>query len=116
ELIGVEGSADKAGLLKKLKPRFIVLKPSLHGGISGCEEWIRIAAELNIGWWITSALESSIGLNAICQFTANYSPSLPQGLGTGAIYENNIPSPLKVSGGKIFYDASSAWAERPDLP
>ena len=115
ELIGIETPADKVSLLKRLKPRFIVLKPSLHGGISGCEEWIRIAGELNIGWWMTSALESSIGLNAICQFTANYNPSIPQGLGTGAIYENNIPSPLKVSGGKIFYDTSSAWAENPDV-
>lgn len=115
ELIGIEAAADKTGLLKRLKPRFIVLKPSLHGGISGCEEWIRIAGELNIGWWMTSALESSIGLNAICQFTANYEPAIPQGLGTGAIYEDNIPSPLKVSGGKIFYDTSSGWAENPDL-
>ncbi len=110
ELIGVLSEGDKRSLLKKLRPQFIVLKPSLHGGMSGCAEWISIAEELKIGWWITSALESSIGLNAICQFTANYRPTIPQGLGTGAIYENNIASPLQVKEGKIFYDPASPWA------
>lgn len=109
ELIGISGSADKRKLLETLKPQFIVLKPTLHGGITGCDEWISIAESLNIGWWITSALESSIGLNAICQFTANYHPGIPQGLGTGAIYSDNIASPLTVQAGKIFYDGTRSW-------
>lgn len=109
ELIGISGLADKRKLLETLKPQFIVLKPTLHGGFSGCDEWISIAESLNIGWWITSALESSVGLNAICQFTANYHPRLPQGLGTGAIYSDNIASPLTVQEGKIFYDANIGW-------
>ena len=75
----------------------------------GCREWIAIAEKLGIGWWITSALESSIGLNAISQFTASYPITTPQGLGTGAIYENNITSPLQVSKGHILYDASKKW-------
>ncbi|SKC86987.1 o-succinylbenzoate synthase [Ohtaekwangia koreensis] len=108
ELINIEGDAKK-DLLTRLKPAYIILKPTLHGGISGCREWIAIAEKAGIGWWITSALESSIGLNAICQFTASYPLSIPQGLGTGSIYENNIPSPLKVKNGTILYDASQAW-------
>ena len=109
ELIGKTSAGEKKLLLEKLRPQFIVLKPTLHGGIRGCEEWISIAQSLAIGWWITSALESSIGLNAICQFTANYRPSLPQGLGTGAIYENNIDSPLVVRDGTISYDRGTLW-------
>lgn len=109
ELIGVNARDEKVRLLKKLKPPFIVLKPTLHGGFKGCGEWISLAQELNTGWWITSALESSIGLNAICQFTANYSPTMPQGLGTGSIYQNNISSPLKVRRGSIYYDNQSDW-------
>lgn len=110
ELINVHGK-KKSALLKKLKPQFIVLKPTLHGGLSGCEEWISVAESQNIGWWVTSALESSIGLNAICQFTANYNPSIPQGLGTGEIYQDNIESPLRVKDGKIFYDAQGKWTQ-----
>lgn len=109
ELIGVNGPADKRALLQRLKPQFVVLKPTLHGGFKGCDEWIAIAESLNIGWWITSALESAIGLNAICQFTANYHPTIPQGLGTGAIYSDNIASPLTVKEGKIFYDTNESW-------
>lgn len=111
ELIGVESNEDKTRLLEKLKPHFIVLKPTLHGGLKSCEEWIAIAESLKIGWWITSALESSIGLNAICQFAANYQTQLHQGLGTGTIYENNIASPLTVGGGNIFYDRDLLWDE-----
>jgi o-succinylbenzoate synthase len=103
ELIGKETTQERAELLTRLRPQYIILKPTLHGGFSGCKEWIEIAEGLGIAWWITSALESSIGLNAICQFTANYDIKLPQGLGTGSIYENNIPSPLLVKQGTIFY-------------
>jgi o-succinylbenzoate synthase len=112
ELIGICALDNKISLLKKLKPRYIVLKPTLHGGIRGCEEWISVAESSGIGWWITSALESSIGLNAICQFAGNYRTDIPQGLGTGAIYENNIQSPLVVENGQIFYDASLNWDAR----
>jgi O-succinylbenzoate synthase len=111
ELIGIHRVEEKTSLLKRSKPGFIVLKPSLHGGLSGCEEWISIADTLKIGWWITSALESSVGLNAICQFAARYPLSLPQGLGTGGIYENNISSPLTVRAGHICYDRSHSWDE-----
>lgn len=101
ELIGIHIKADKINLLKQIKPQFIILKPSLHGGISGTKEWIEIAESQNIPWWITSALESNIGLDAICQLTAEYNNPLPQGLGTGSLYVNNIPSTLIVKNGFI---------------
>jgi len=103
ELIGVEAAEAKIALLERIRPQFIILKPSLHGGLTGCAEWIRLAEQRGIGWWITSALESSVGLNAICQFTANYDIQIPQGLGTGSIYENNLESKLKVDKGMISY-------------
>jgi o-succinylbenzoate synthase len=112
EMIGIESVEEKRQLLTRLKPKYIILKPTLHGGFKGCEEWIEIATSLNIGWWITSALESNIGLNAICQFTGQYDvASLHQGLGTGMIYANNIESPLRVEKGMIFYDAALGWQE-----
>lgn len=101
ELIGIHSYDEKRELLKTIMPQFIILKPSLHGGISGCKEWIELAEENNIAWWMTSALESNIGLNAICQFTAEYSNELPQGLGTGSLYTDNIPSKLSVQEGYI---------------
>ncbi len=111
ELIGINSSEEKTELLNRLKPKYIILKPTLHGGFKGCAEWIDIATSQNIGWWITSALESNIGLNAICQFAAQYNTTLHQGLGTGMIYENNIESPLRVEKGVILYDASMPWGE-----
>ncbi len=110
ELIGVEKKEDKIRILEEIRPQYIILKPSLHGGLSGTAEWIALADQRNIGWWITSALESSIGLNAISQFTANYSIDLYQGLGTGNIYQNNIASPLKVVSGKMTYDLAGQWS------
>jgi O-succinylbenzoate synthase len=77
------------------------LKPSLHGGLSGVREWIQLAEERGIGWWLTSALESSIGLSAIVQFGACYAPTIPQGFGTGGLYTNNFPSPLLIQEGHI---------------
>jgi len=109
ELIGVENSSDKEILLERIKPQFIILKPTLHGGLLSCQEWIRLAEQKNIRWWITSALESNIGLNAICQFTANYPIVLPHGLGTGKIYDDNFVSPLTVSEGEIFYNPKRLW-------
>lgn len=101
ELIGVYCTDQKIELLDTIRPQYIILKPSLHGGIRGTKEWIRLAEERNIPWWITSALESNIGLNAICQLTAEYSNELPQGLGTGSLYTDNIPSNLQVQRGTI---------------
>ncbi len=102
ELIGIDSIKDKNELLKTIQPPFIILKPSLHGGIEGTKEWIELAEEKGIQWWITSALESNIGLNAICQLTAEYTTTLPQGLGTGSLYTNNIESDLCVENGFIF--------------
>ena len=102
ELIGVNERTKKIELLDTIKPQYIILKPSLHGGISGTQEWIELAEERNIPWWITSALESNIGLDAICQLTAEYQNGLPQGLGTGSLYTNNLTSNLVVSDGYIF--------------
>lgn len=101
ELIGVNQTAAKIELLETIQPQYIILKPSLHGGIEGTQEWISLAEERSIPWWITSALESNIGLNAICQLTAEYQNELPQGLGTGSLYIDNIPSNLQVQKGTI---------------
>lgn len=109
ELIGVSDYVQKMQLLKKLKPTYIILKPTLLGGLQHCREWIEIASRLHIGWWMTSALESNVGLNAIAQFTAEYKNTLPQGLGTGSLYHNNIDSPLVVANGKLYYQADKHW-------
>jgi o-succinylbenzoate synthase len=109
ELIGISNREEKIDLLEHIKPQYIILKPSLHGGFHSCHEWIELAESRGIGWWITSALESNIGLNAIAQFTANYTIQLPQGLGTGGIYSNNIPSPLKVERGFLSLAGDEEW-------
>ena len=113
ELIPVKSSEEKKEILDFLKPQFLVLKPTLLGGFVHVEEWIRLAEERNIQWWITSALESNLGLNAISQFAATYDNELPQGLGTGQLYHNNIESPLRISEGKLFYDPKKSWAKIP---
>ena len=102
ELIGIHRMEKKIELLDTIRPQFIILKPSLHGGIEGCKEWISLAEERAIPWWVTSALESNVGLDAICQFTAEYKNDLPQGLGTGSLYVENTPTTLKVENGMIF--------------
>ncbi len=109
ELIGVRTTQARTELLDRINPPYIILKPSLHGGLLGCEEWIRLANERNIGWWMTSALESNIGLNAIAQFAANHPITLHQGLGTGMIYTDNIPSPLTVKKGALLLDSQENW-------
>ncbi|HTF19749.1 MAG TPA: o-succinylbenzoate synthase [Chryseolinea sp.] len=109
ELIVHLSLESRRQLLETARPRFIILKPSLHGGFQGCREWISQAEALGIGWWITSALESNIGLNAICQFTSEFNTYLPQGLGTGSIYADNLKSPLTVINGSILYDARIPW-------
>lgn len=109
ELIGIQGLKARQELLHRIKPQFIILKPSLHGGLLGCQEWIKTANDLGIGWWITSALESNVGLNAIAQFVAGFGNSLHQGLGTGKIYEDNFNSPLTVDKGHLRYNRSAEW-------
>ncbi|TSJ41977.1 o-succinylbenzoate synthase [Fluviicola chungangensis] len=103
ELIGINETNRKITLLETINPQYIILKPSLHGGFSGTKEWIELADKRKIPWWITSALESNIGLNAIAQFTANYNPTLPQGLGTGGLYETNFDAPLRIEQGNLIY-------------
>jgi len=101
ELIGISNPIEMERLLDIVKPQYIILKPSLHGGISGTKAWIKLAEAREIPWWITSALESNIGLTAICQLTAEFDNELPQGLGTGSLYTDNIESSLIVSSGYI---------------
>ena len=105
ELIGVNVRSMKEALLDTIRPQYIILKPSLHGGIYGCNEWIQLADQRGIGSWITSALESNIGLNAIAHYAAKvYGPNveMPQGLGTGQLFTDNIPMPLEIRGDKLF--------------
>jgi len=103
ELIGCNMYEDKRRMLQCIKPQYIILKPSLAGGFKGCEEWIRIARDLKIGWWITSALESNIGLNAIAQWCATLNNPLHHGLGTGMLYTNNVKVPLYIEGEHLFF-------------
>jgi len=103
ELIGCNSYNDKCALLQTIKPQYIVLKPSLHGGLMGCTEWIEVADDMNIGWWITSALESNIGLNAIAQWCATMENPMHQGLGTGLLYTNNIDMPLRIEGEHLWF-------------
>lgn len=109
ELIGVTYGTEKKQLLEQVKPQYIILKPSLIGDFNSCEEWCDLAEDRGIGWWATSALESSIGLNAIAQWVTQRGVERPQGLGTGSLYTNNIASPLKVIRGHLRYDESTDW-------
>ena len=101
--------SKKRELLQRIQPQYIIFKPSLIGGFRGTKEWLDLAEDLNIGWWITSALESNIGLNAISQWTYLQNSSLPQGLGTGGLYTNNFDSPLEVKNGNIQYNPKLNW-------
>lgn len=103
ELIGIYEFDQKTALIHSIQPQYIILKPSLHGGLTGCEAWISIAEKAGIPWWITSALESNVGLNAIAQFTATYENSLPQGLGTGGLYVENTPTSLYIEKGNLYF-------------
>jgi len=102
ELIAVSKTEDRQRLLETVQPQYIILKPSLHGGFSGCLEWISIAEKNGIPWWMTSALESNIGLNAIAQFSGMFDPQIPQGLGTGGLYTTNFDTTLRISEGKLW--------------
>ena len=112
ELIGINNRQQKIELLDTIQPQYIILKPSLHGGIGGSEEWIELAAERGIGSWVTSALESNIGLNAIAQWTATLMPTLPQGLGTGMLFTDNIDYPLHIEGDCLWFDPNM---QEPDI-
>lgn len=103
ELIGVNRPEEKARLLDTVRPQYIILKPSLHGGLKGAEEWIRLAGERGIGSWVTSALESNVGLNSIAQWCATLNPQMPQGLGTGQLFTDNIPYPLDIQGDCLWF-------------
>jgi o-succinylbenzoate synthase len=109
ELIGVFESNEKQELINTIKPQYIILKPSLVGGFAGTQEWINFAVNNNADWWITSALESNVGLNAIAQFTHTLKSTLPQGLGTGGLFTNNFESPLEVKNGTLNYNSSLNW-------
>lgn len=109
ELIGVFTIKDKKNLLERIQPQYIILKPSLIGGFRGTQEWIDLANQMHIEWWITSALESNIGLNAIAQYTYTLKSKLPQGLGTGALYTNNFKAPLRVENGKLHHRTCIEW-------
>lgn len=109
ELIGVFSTTEKSKLLKTIQPQYIILKPSLVGGFSGTDEWITLAESLQISWWVTSALESNVGLNAIAQYTYTKNNPMPQGLGTGSLYTNNINAPLEVVGENLFYNKNKSW-------
>ena len=107
ELIGVTSQETKVEMLSAIHPKYVILKPSLLGGYKEGEDWISIAESMNIDWWITSALESNIGLNAISQWTASLDSQRPQGLGTGQLFKNNIPSPLYIDNGHLYYGQES---------
>jgi len=109
ELIGVTSVTNKQEILQIIKPQYVIFKPSLIGGFKGTQEWLDLAENLNIGWWVTSALESNIGLNAIAQWTFTKNSPMPQGLGTGGLYTNNFDSPLQVRNGSIAYDPEINW-------
>lgn len=103
ELIGVFELEDKKLLLEAIRPQYIILKPALVGGFQGSKEWINLSEELGIGWWITSALESNVGLNAIAQWTFTLNNPMPQGLGTGGLFINNTDSPLEIRGEELWF-------------
>ncbi len=109
ELIGIHDVTKRGLLLQTINPQYIILKPTLIGGFSGSQSWIDIAEKQSVDWWITSALESNIGLNAIAQWTYQLNVNRPQGLGTGALYTNNIEAPLKIDNGRLIYAPSAKW-------
>jgi len=115
ELIGIVQKDQKLKLLEKIKPQYIILKPSLLGGCEASEEWINLASQNQIGWWVTSSLESNIGLNAIAQWTYTLENKLPQGLGTGQIYSNNFQCPLNIKKDKLFFNSKEKWDLKPLL-
>lgn len=109
ELIGISSGKEMQKLLETIHPAYLILKPSLHGGFAGCEKWIGQAEKYGTGWWITSALESNIGLNSIAQWTFKMHAKNEQGLGTGQLYTNNFDSPLEISGDQLWFQSEKGW-------
>ena len=110
ELIGVTAPSRQAALLDEIAPAYIVLKPTLLGGHAATRQWIALAQVRSIGWWITSALESNVGLNAVAQLTGEYDvQGFAQGLGTGQLYHNNVAAPLHTGSGTLSYDPAGRW-------
>ncbi len=109
ELIGLYETKQREDCLNTIKPQYIILKPALVGGFNSSREWINLAGAHHAGWWITSALESNIGLNAIAQFTYTLGVAMPQGLGTGSLFTNNIPAPLEVIKGQLWCNDTGSW-------
>ena len=118
ELIGVFSLEEREKLIQSIRPQYIILKPSLIGGFEKTKAWIELSEKYDVGWWITSALESNIGLNAIAQYTYTLQTKIPQGLGTGGLFNNNIQSPLKVENGNLNYyvgNEDSHWGNHETL-
>lgn len=109
ELIGITRHSRRKALLEEIRPAYVIIKPGLLGGFSVAQDWINLASALNIGWWITSALESNVGLNAIAQWAYSLDVSIPQGLGLGTLYTNNIPSPLEMKEDRLWYMPDKEW-------
>ena len=109
ELIGVHDVTKRNYLLQTINPQYIILKPTLVGGFSSSQSWIDLAESHSVGWWVTSALESNVGLNAVAQWTYQFNVQRPQGLGTGALFTNNLVSPLKIINGRLAYEPSNKW-------
>ena len=109
ELIGVHDVTRRKKLLQTINPQYIILKPTIVGGLLGSQSWIDLAEDQNIGWWITSALESNVGLNAIAQWTYSLNVKRPQGLGTGMLFSNNFLSPLQINNGNLQYNPKEKW-------
>lgn len=116
ELIGCRSYDESLSLIESIRPQYIILKPSLCGGFAGADAYIDIANSMDIGWWATSALESNVGLCSIARWlTAKGRPAMPQGLGTGLLYSNNIPSPLYMADAQLFYNPNGSWGPLPEL-
>jgi len=113
ELIGISSRIEMQKLLETIHPAYLILKPSLHGGFTTCEKWIEQAGKYASGWWITSALESNIGLNAIAQWTSQLNYNGEQGLGTGQLYTNNLDSPLEILGDQLWHRPQRPWNLKP---
>lgn len=115
ELIGINRRIEKERLLETIRPQFLILKPSLHGGLSGCDQWIELSNSRKIRWWITSYLESNIGLNAIAQWAFTKNVSTHQGLGTGQLFTNNFDAPLEIRGEQLWFNPKKRFAFPEDL-
>lgn len=116
ELIGYRSAADAEALVAEIRPQYLILKPALCGGFAAADSYIAIAERLGIGWWATSALESNIGLDAIARWLAEKEINMPQGLGTGQLYDNNIASPLELRGSALWSNPATPWGDISTLP